>query len=159
MTTAPLAPLQYPPRQVEAAEAMVRNFCGWHIAPSKTEEVTLDGPGGVTLILPSLRVTAITSIVEDGVTLPESAYTWSQGGVVKRVEGRWSEKHQAIEVTMTHGYDRCPVDIEWELDRLAKAPNAAPAGIVKGQVGQVSVTYGEQIINASVLAPYQLVAR
>ena len=151
-------PQPYDPDAVKAAERTVRDWCGWHIAPAVTETLTLNGPGGQVLLLPSLRVTAITSIIEDGVTLDASAYEWSTAGVVKRIGGAWSTKLRTLQVNLTHGYDDCPENVYKEIGRLAAASPGMPVGIRQAQVGQVSVTYGVPGIDPSILAPYQVVA-
>ena len=48
---------------VRAAQGAVRRHCGWHVAPSVTETLRVDGYGGRTLILPSKHVTAIASVI------------------------------------------------------------------------------------------------
>ena len=44
---------------VRAAQGAVRRYCGWHVAPSITETLRLDGYGGRVLTLPSKHITAI----------------------------------------------------------------------------------------------------
>ena len=101
-------PVGYDPAAVAAAEAMVRSYCGWHIAPSETHTVTLDGKGGSTLFLPSLHVTAITSITVDGTLLAATGYEWSETGQVNRKYGAWPRKLRSIVVVFTHGYTDVP---------------------------------------------------
>ena len=40
-----------------AAQAAVRAYCGWHIAPSLSETLVLDGTGARAFILPTLHLT------------------------------------------------------------------------------------------------------
>lgn len=147
-------PIEYPPGAVKAAEAMVRAYCGWHIAPAVTETLTLDGKGGSILVLPSLRVTAITTVVADGVTLAASAYSWSQSGLVERVNGFWPRKFRSIAVSLTHGYTTCPLEVRDFIQQLAENGAATPP-LTKAQVGQVVVTYSAQSPAWSVLDPYR----
>src|SRR5215213_5938206 len=102
------APTEYDPNAILAAEDQVRDFCGWHVAPSRTETITLDGSGTELLLLPSTYVTAIGSICEDGVTLGSAYYSWSQDGVVEKLYGWWTRKRRGVQVTLTHGYPTCP---------------------------------------------------
>lgn len=90
----------------KAAQEAVRGYCGWHIAPSVTQKVTLDGPGGRLLLLPSLHVTEVVTVVNDGavVTDPE----WSASGMIR---GCWSSRFRGIEVTFTHGFNPVPQDL------------------------------------------------
>ena len=147
-------PIELDPEAVTAAEDMVREYCGWHIAPSAPETLTLDGKGGTTLVLPSLHVTAIASIVEDGVTLAATAYEWSQSGLVKRVNGGWPRKYRSIVVTLTHGYTTCPLAVREFIKQLAGSGAASPP-MTKAQVGQVVVTYSDPAPAWSVLDPYR----
>jgi hypothetical protein len=124
------APSDYDADAVLAAEDQVRDYCGWHIAPSRTETLTLDGTGTAILLLPTVYVTAITSIVENGVTIlgtPNYGYTWSEGGLVERIGAYWTWKRRAISITLTHGYPVCPASVRREVARLAAASYATPA--------------------------------
>jgi len=110
-----------------AAEDQVRDYCGWHVAPPRTETLVLDGTGTAILLLPSVYVTAISSITEAGVAVGSGSYTWSEGGLVEKIWGVWTWKRRAIQVTLTHGYPVCPASIRREVARLAAASYANPA--------------------------------
>lgn len=90
----------------DAELAAVRRYCGWHVCPVLTGDiVTLDGPGSQLLVLPTLRMSALTKVVEDGVELDLSTLAWSTRGLVRKKSGaRWSGEYGAIEVTFTHGF-------------------------------------------------------
>lgn len=121
-----------------AAVAAVRAFCGWHIAPSVTDTITLDGGWSSVLILPSLHVTAIGAVVNDGTTIADP--DWSPAGMVRRSDcGVWSGKYQGVSVTFTHGYDDLPMDLEGFLREAASRGNA---GSFVSQVGQVRYSAG-----------------
>jgi hypothetical protein len=121
------APTEYDPNAILAAEDQVRDFCGWHVAPSRTETITLDGSGTAILLLPSTYVTAISSITENGVVVSSAYYSWSENGLVEKLYGAWTWKRRAIQVTLTHGYTTCPAAIRREVARLAAASYANPA--------------------------------
>ena len=88
-------------RRLEQAEGLVRGFCGWHIAPSRAAvAVTLDGTGSSILPLPSLYVTAVTAVVEDGVTLNLDSIEWSKDGWLEKCYGRWTRKPSGVVVTI-----------------------------------------------------------
>lgn len=97
-----------------AAQAAIRGYCGWHVAPSVTQSLTLDGPGSTLLRLPSMHVTDVTSVVNDGreITDPQ----WSASGMIR---GRWTEKFRGVTVTLMHGYDPCPPDVLDVLTQMA----------------------------------------
>ena len=114
----------------EAACAAVRGYCGWHIAPSVTESVTVDGSGTEIQPLPTLHLTALNSITNDGVAV--DAPEWSEAGMVRGA--CWSSKFRGVVADMTHGYDSCPPEI---LGVLAEAADRGVVGSAASQVGQV----------------------
>ncbi|WP_194385362.1 hypothetical protein [Microbacterium luteum] len=89
---------------LKAAHGAVRRFCGWHVAPTITETITLDGRGGADVLLPSLRVVELTSVLNDGVDVTANVDT-SRAGILRLVEGTWTDRLGRITVTLTHGYD------------------------------------------------------
>lgn len=158
------------------AEAEVRAFCGWHIAPELSEVLILDGSGSRTLLLPSLRVSAITEVVDDGTVLDPSSYEWSASGVLRRTGAarpslstwgpRWSSALRGVQVSLTHGFPEMPLDVKTIVERLAT--RAVEGASVLAQVGQVSYAVGEDGLPATatlstmdraVLARYKLPAR
>jgi len=131
------------------AEAQVRAYCGWHIAPEVADTLTLDGPGTGTLVLPSLHVVAIDAITEDGTVLDPTVYQWSQAGIVRRGapgngawcwtvsnQYRWTGNLQGLTVELDHGYEEWPLDVQSVIDRVAA--RAAEGASVLTQVGAVA---------------------
>ena len=99
-------------RQLEVAMAAVRHYCGWHIAPVLDETLTIDGPGGKLLVLPTLSVKRITSISELGNHIELGDVTWSANGrVAKRSAQPWTDEFRGITVEFSHGFDQLP-DLE-----------------------------------------------
>lgn len=95
-----------------AAGETVRNICGWRIAPSDTQTVTLDSDGGCILYLDTLKltelvevrdVTGATPVVLDGVKTKENGRLYRLAGFPRGV--------QAVEVDFTDGYAACPEDL------------------------------------------------
>ena len=97
--------------RLEQAEAAVRNYCGWHIAPIAVDTVTITKPRSATFVLPSLYVTEVTSITRDGELLDDSTYTWSPAGVVTAYSGVWSGDE--LVVNFIHGHDPVPPGTRW----------------------------------------------
>lgn len=144
------------------AEAMVRAFCGWHIAPSRDETLVLDGRGGCNLMLPSLYVTAITSVVENGVDLVEGTdFTWSQAGWVFRsswaggwwydagdygssfpIPGWWTTQLRGVVVELTHGYEDVPAEVTAVVQAVGQRLVDNPTGLEQQVVGPFSEKYG-----------------
>lgn len=130
-----LPPLVAPPEGVDqaawaAACAAVRAYCGWHIAPNIVENVTADGSGTTIQPLPTLRLTELLTITNDGaaVTDPE----WSEAGMVRGTG--WSCKFRGVVAQMAHGYDTCPPEI---VGVLREAADRGMEGSAASQVGQV----------------------
>ena len=103
-----------------AACRAVREYCQWHVAPSVTQTLTLDGPGGSLLMLPSLRVTDVAEVTNDGTALADPE--WSASGMIRA--RRWSSRFRGVSVTLTHGYDECPEDILAVLEHMARNKTA-----------------------------------
>jgi hypothetical protein len=95
--------------QLAAVSSYIRRYCGWHIAPSLTMDLTVDGSGSTILTLPTLHLTALTSITEQGASSPsiydDVTYDWSANGtVVKANHTAWTNRLSGITATITHGW-------------------------------------------------------
>lgn len=105
-----------------------RRYCGWHVTPEREDVLTLDGPGGRLLRLPTLRLVELTGVTEDGVVLDVAElYVSPLGMVSKRWGGCWSSNFGAITVTMTHGFADAPDFYGAVLSAVDRA-SLAPAG-------------------------------
>jgi hypothetical protein len=147
--------------RLDQAEALVRDWCGWHIAPSKTETITVDGSGVDSLVLPTKYLTAVTSVTEDGVALTEGVnFRWSQAGVIYRIDWcRFTRKRQAVVVEFSHGYASPPVAVQSAIADLATTMDTTDAGLIRNrQVGQVTEGYSPASTDPilSRLEPYRL---
>ena len=142
--------------------ADVRAYCGWHIAPEVTETLTLDGPGGFVLHVPTLRLVDVVSITNDGtaITAPE----WSRNGLIRRGYpydpwyGVWTWKMRGVVVEVTHGYETWPLDLLSVMASIAATPSAALAGVKSVTSGAHSFTLESSLTvdQGNVLARYQL---
>jgi hypothetical protein len=96
--------------QLDAALAAARNYCGWHVTPEIVDDtVTLDGTGTSVLVLPTLKVTDLTEVEEDGETLELTDLSWSERGLILKKSGYWwSALFRSITVTFSHGYNSAP---------------------------------------------------
>src|SRR5690606_34189170 len=114
--------------------AAARRFCGWHVTPEREDVLTLDGPGGRLLRLPTLKLTTLTSIVDDDqVYLEEDLRVSGTGMVTKRDGTLWSDKLGAIQVTMSHGFDAAPdfdAAVLSYIDRSSLAPSGGRARVI-----------------------------
>jgi hypothetical protein len=135
-----------------SALAQVQAYCGWHIAPVVDETLTLDGTGTSALLLPSLHVVSIDSVSECGTELDPETYSWSEAGLIRRGtqlwvsygydQPRWTNAFRAIEVTLSHGYEEMPAEVQGVIDALsARMTTTAPVGVTQKQVGPFVESY------------------
>lgn len=142
---------------------VIRAYCGWHVSPSITETITLDGPGSDTLFLPSLHVTDVASVTVDGVAQNEPE--WSEAGLIRGAfHGR---RFRSIVVTLTHGYAEPPHALKAAADRLTAASTAGVYAGANVRLGNISLsvpgaesssfadTTGDPYVDRA-LAPYRL---
>jgi hypothetical protein len=124
------------------ASAVIRNHCGWHIAPSLTETLTLNGSGEPRLFLPTLHLTAVGSVTElDELLVADDDYTWSDTGYLLRTGSYWPTDLRSVVVAFTHGWEFVPEDLASVCLEAATRAMASPAGIRQEQAGGISVTY------------------
>lgn len=135
-------------QRLEQAEALVRGFCGWHIAPSRVVTAgQIRGTGTPILLLPSLFVTAVDSVSDDGTPqVIEDDYTWSPAGVLTR-PGRWSTK--LITITYTHGYTAVPPEVTAVVQAVAQRAVDNPGSLVRNVVGPFAPAYSATGANES----------
>lgn len=119
----------------DAAQKLVRDYCGWHVAPVITETITLDGTGSRRLFLPSLKVLEVQSVTVKGEPLDAAAYSWTEAGILYR-GGGWPEGYRNVEVTLVHGNP--PEDVRWIVDAIVARLAVAPKGrLQRKNVGQI----------------------
>lgn len=130
---------------LDQATALVRSYCGWHVAPSLAETITVDGSGSMFLSLPSLHVISITSVTEAGTLLDAGSYEWSVQGQLWR-STPWAGAYRSVVVELVHGYDEAPVLTAVVMAVVSRAQKS-PAGEVRVQVGPFSETYSQSGFN------------
>lgn len=96
---------------LNVASGDIRDHCGWSISEEDVTD-TLDGTGTRNLWLPTLRLTAITSLEVDGVPLVEGVdFDWTRYGKVVR-NGCWPRTARSIDIAWTHGYTVTPDNVK-----------------------------------------------
>ncbi len=174
MATTPIVTSQTqvnPQFWLDAAHGAVRHECGWHVAPVITETLVLDGRGGVTLLLPSQRISNIISAKNDGVDVTASIRYSRNAGMVDLPSG-WTTELGGIEIELEHGYpvDEVPDVAALIVGLTKRAAQTAGGAVGIGQqgIGPASVRYltgadGGQLSlpllqsEKDTLAPYKLV--
>lgn len=130
---------------VDEAVAALRNYLGWHVAPSRTETVVLDGVAGPFLPLPTLHRGATVSAVRD-VTVTGSPVTITGWRKLREPalylrNGYWPCEPSSIEVDLTHGYASCPVDLRPVVAEFCRSILAASGTLQSFHVDDYGETY------------------
>jgi hypothetical protein len=127
---------------LKAAAAAVRKACGWHIAPIITQEVVLDGYGGVEIDLPTLRLRNLLRVTNDGSDIDVATIDASPDGTIALTSGCWSRRLGGIRITMEHGYDIDDVaDIQNLIVSIAARAAVSPNGVVQEATGSVNIRF------------------
>lgn len=106
-------------RTLAAALGAARRYCGWSVTPAASAVLTVDGPGSALLVLPTLRLIAVTSLTEDGAAVALEDISFSARGLVrKRNHGCWTGEYGGIVATVTHGFDEA---WDWQAAVLSAA--------------------------------------
>ncbi|MCW2089472.1 UNVERIFIED_ORG: hypothetical protein M2328_002752 [Rhodococcus erythropolis] len=99
----------------------VRDYCGWHIAPHRRETMVLDGNGCSVLLLRTTNIVEVHAVTECGIELPaDSGFEWSQRGMIRH-PSVWTDRWRAIEVDLTHGFDKTPTHLAAAIIDLAQS--------------------------------------
>ena len=123
----------------DTAQAIVRAYCGWHIAPEQAETLIVDGSGSDVQPLPTLHIAELASVIERGVEVDITAYEWSEIGLLIRYDGQvWTDRVRGLLVSLTHGYEAWPLDVTAVIGDLLASGDS---NVQSAQVGGVQVTY------------------
>lgn len=125
---------------LNGATAAVRRYCGWHIAPVVAETVTVDGPGGANLQLPTLRLVAVNSITVGGEVLASNRFDWSALGDVRLRSGWWPTRYRSIVADIEHGFEAAP-DVGQVIRQVVANGLSSPMGATREQAGAMSVSW------------------
>lgn len=122
-------------RMLDAGLLAARRRCGWHVTPMITDTgVTIDGPGGVLLRLPTLQLVTLTQITEDGTELAVSSLDVSLAGMIKKKNGgQWTSRFSGVVVKMDHGHedaDDFNAAVLSLIDRASFAPSGGRARVI-----------------------------
>lgn len=93
--------------QLNIASNAIRTYCGWSISQETDVEETVDGECRHRVWLPTLRLTAVSEVLDDADTLTPDDYQFTRRGSLIRQGTRywWSNE---VTVTYTHGWDPVP---------------------------------------------------
>jgi hypothetical protein len=94
---------------IDGAEAAVVEYVGWHIAPVRSESVTVDGSGTLIQTLPTMHLVSLDSVAENGLNLDVTRIDWSTNGVMEKRSGScWTGRRRGVIPAITHGFGSTP---------------------------------------------------
>ena len=135
----------------------VRAYCGWHVAPSASETVKVEGDGGSVLLLPSLYITDVTAVRDESGNAVTD-WKWRENGVMRRSTWRDGELY---EFDIVHGYDAIPPEIQEIADKIDAdgMGSGALRSVTEGPFSESYDTATAPLSMRSVLDRYRLGAR
>lgn len=122
-----------------AVSQVVRDFCGWHVAPATKCAADLTAAGRV-VYLPTMGVESIDAVTVDGTEIDPAACEWLESGLL-RVPCA-SRKWRGVHVEWTAGYDTTGA-LAAAVSQLASNALAAAPGVREEHAGQVGITYNQ----------------
>lgn len=142
---------------LEAASAAIRDWCGWHIYPSVECTFTCSPYDRITgtrsrfINLPSMLVTDISSVTEDGAELSSGKWEGWDDGLLKRCGfAFWGD---SVEVVFTSGYSSVPASLAQAVACVAETVlQSLPDGVASETAGNVSISYKTDASSAANLA-------
>lgn len=125
----------------KAAQAAVRRYCGWHVAPSISETVTVDAYGGKALLVPSKHITELKSVKIGETDVTDRVY-FSKAGTLLIRGGWWPDLPGSVTVEMQHGYELEEVpDVAALILAIGKRAKSDPGVIASQSVNGATVAY------------------
>lgn len=131
---------------LDAVSASVRNYCGWHIAPS-IECIWTGDADGRLVQLPAMNVSTVHSITVNGDDLDRDDFAFRRSGLIRLDELVFDDWGQLVTVDYTAGVDT--EAIASVVSQLAVNALVAPAGVMREQAGDVAITYNQTAVGVS----------
>ena len=123
---------------LDSVSAAIRDYCGWHVAPSL--ECTYIGDGeGHLLMLPAMGVTEVDSLTIDGDVATD--YEWTAAGMVRLKKSTFPDKWRSVECVYTAGFTSAAIG--QVVAQIASNAIVAAPGVANERVGDVSIAYNQ----------------
>lgn len=147
---------------LDAVSSAIRDYCGWHVAPSV--ECTFTGNGeGRLLVLPAMGVTSVESLAVSGEAVTD--YEWTAAGMVRLKCAAFPDEWRSVVCTYNAGFSVGAIG--QVVAQIASNALAAAPGVANERAGNVSITYnqtgagitgGVSLLprDYAILAPYKL---
>lgn len=131
-----------------AAQAAIRAYCGWHIAPILTETLYVSARHtSPKIFIPSGHVVDIERLEmlenNKGTWKEVAGYGWDETGTLELTGGqRFTKGLRNVRVTLTHGYqpDEVP-DVLAIADAIARRAAMSLYGVASQSVNGATVAY------------------
>lgn len=135
-------------RVIEALNGVssaIRSYCHWHVTPALDCEIVTHGDGGRIISLPTLYLSAIGSVVEDGIELTSGQYEARSNGLIRRTGWKiWSTTWNAVTIDYNAGFPAEAVpEFRQIVLQIAGSAVSAALGVREEHAGQVGVTYNQ----------------
>lgn len=124
---------------LDAVSQVVRDFCGWHVAPAMECAADLTAEGSLVQ-LPTMGVQSVDVLTVDGHAVTD--FEWLESGLIRLPRGVTSRKWRGVHVEWTAGYGATGA-IGAALVQLASNALAAAPGVREEHAGQVGITYNQ----------------
>lgn len=129
---------------IKMAEGAIRTYCEWHISEQTVTAQVVEEPVGHHIFLPTLHLTAVSAVVEDGTALTVgTGYRWKAHGELTRVGRCWSTEWEGVTWSGTHGYAKgSPEMLAVKqvalavVARLLDTPNERATGYQAGMISE-----------------------
>lgn len=123
---------------LQAASAVVRDFCGWHVAPLVECSADLTQTGRLVK-LPTMAVEVINSVTVNG---EEAAYEWVESGLLRLSSHMCGRSWRGVHVEWAAGVDMAGA-LATVVSQLASNALAAAPGVREEHAGQVGISYNQ----------------
>lgn len=138
--------------EIAAAERLIRDVCGWHVAPRQEVTLRRRGRDAADLWLPTIGDVQLSAATIDEQVLDVAALH------VDPVTGWTGLRGYAWEISYVAGFEEVPEALVSLTLQVAARALGSPLGVVREQAGAVSVTYSQAAFNVAggaVLLPHE----
>lgn len=141
-----------------AALGFIRAYCGWHIAPVRTEVVAPRGATGHLFTLPTLALVELVALTVDGepqdLAPPATGLPLLQSGVASVYwPGACSRRLGGVQAEIRHGLAEAPAELVALARQLKTVLEVGVGGV---RVGNISLTPAAVSAATAGLPPFML---
>ena len=121
---------------IDGVSQAVRDWCGWHVAPSLPCRFVAS-PHGRVIELPCMGVTAVDSVTKDDCALQ---FEWRGEGLVRLMHPEYGWR--SVEVEFVAGY-AAPSALAMAVAQIVENKLVAAPGVREEHAGQVGISYNQ----------------